>query len=247
MKKNKSNWQRYERLIARLMADQFPTDLCVTPNARLMGKLSDRSRQVDVLIDSRHGTDNSRMIIVDAKMRKRKIDVTQVEGFQGLMADVGATHGFLICPVGHTAAAERRAQESVRICLVPLEHLAGIDPSTWPKCQIPGCDHGRVFWDGYPELSFAIRAVSGEDQGGLKRPFVHYVGKCDRCGRFHVKCLTCKDLFSLKDDDDDYRCKCQPPWFWLASIEADPNGRPSAELHVILPTGRAITVDRRSM
>src|SRR5262245_38857764 len=102
-------WQVYERLIAKLVADQISTDLCVTPNARVKGRISGRSRQIDVLIDSRHDTDNSRRVVVDAKKRRRKIDVTHVEAFLGLMDDVCATHGYLVCPTGHTDAAERRA------------------------------------------------------------------------------------------------------------------------------------------
>ena len=84
-----------ERMIARLAADELPTEYCVTPNARLIGRISGRSRQIDVLIDLRHDTDNSRRVIVDAKRRKRKVDVTDVEAFRGLMDDVGATHGYL--------------------------------------------------------------------------------------------------------------------------------------------------------
>src|ERR1043165_2529171 len=110
MKPPSPSWELYERMIARIVADQLSTDLCVTPNARIIGKISGRSRQIDVLIDSRHDTDNSRRIIVDAKKRTRKIDVTDVEAFRGLMEDVGATHGYLVCPTGHTQAAEKRAQ-----------------------------------------------------------------------------------------------------------------------------------------
>ncbi len=200
------------------MADQLSTDLCVTPNARVIGKISGRSRQLDVLIDARHDTDNTRRIIVDAKKRKRKIDITHVEAFQGLMEDVGATHGYLVCPVGHTDSAQKRAQDLVTICLVPLDHLQDFDPSTWPKCQWPSCAKGRVFWDGYSEISMNLVSLNGPQQGQPKQiQFVHYVGKCDRCGRFHVKCLTCNDLFSLDDDDGDHQCNCRQPWFWLAS------------------------------
>src|ERR1041385_514537 len=81
--------------------------------------------------------------------------------------------------------------------------------------------------------------------------FVHYVGKCDRCGAFHVRCQTCGDMLHTPTDDDaDYghRCSCAPPWFWLASIEEDEHGSPSAELHVIrLPGGEIGTVDRRPL
>jgi hypothetical protein len=47
----------------------------------VVGRISRRSRQTYVLIDLRHDTDNSRRVIVDAKKRTRKIDVTDVETF----------------------------------------------------------------------------------------------------------------------------------------------------------------------
>jgi hypothetical protein len=118
MKPPSQSWEIYERMIARLFANQLTTDLCVTPNARIVGSISGRSRQIDVLIDSRHDTDNTRRIIVDAKNRKRKIDVRDVEAFRGLMEDVNAAHGYLICPAGRTAAAEKRAQMAVSIRIV---------------------------------------------------------------------------------------------------------------------------------
>jgi hypothetical protein len=243
-----ADWQKYERLVARLMADEIPTDMCVTPNARVAGKISKRSRQLDVLIDSRHDTDNSRRIIIDAKKRKRKIDVTHVEAFRGLMDDVGATHGYLVCPAGHTDAAERRAQNLVTIRLLPLDRLDDFDPSAWPKCLLPGCNKGRVFWDGYPEISMKLQSLADPQQAELKQVgFVHFVGKCDHCGRFHVKCLTCNDLFSLADDEGDHQCSCRLPWFWMSSIEEDEHGQKSAELHAVLGVNKVITADRRPM
>lgn len=89
-------WQRYERLATRLIADQFSTSYCVTSNARVQGKFSERSRQIEVLIDERHTTENRQRIIVDAKARGRQIDVTRVEAFRGLMEDVEASHGYLV-------------------------------------------------------------------------------------------------------------------------------------------------------
>lgn len=246
-----SGWELYERLVARVIADQLSTDLCATPNARVVGKISKRSRQIDVLIDQRHDSDNSRRVIVDAKKRTRKIDVTDVEAFRGLMEDVGATHGYLVCPTGHTKAAARRAQSAVSIRLLPLDRLQDFDPSAWPTCTFTGCRGGRVFWDGYPEISVALRGASPtESRARARMAFLHYVGKCDRCGRFHVKCLTCGDLISLPESDpDDYghQCRCKPPWFWLASIEQDEKGAESAELHAVLASGKVITTDRRAL
>lgn len=244
--KPRPSWEIYERLVARLLVNDLSTDMCVTTNAQVPGLISGAVRQVDVLIDARHTTDNSRRIVVDAKKRRRKIDIQHVESFEAFMKDVGATHGYLVSPSGHSEAAERRAQDAITIFIVPLEHIESIDPSSWPACLGSKCREGRVFWDGYPEMSLVVRKMSGPL---LAEPttltFVHFVGKCDRCGRFHVKCLTCGELFSLDDDEGDHKCRCNLPWFWLASIEQDEHGTPSAELHVIAATGRVMTVTRR--
>jgi hypothetical protein len=235
-----------------MIADQLQTEYAATPNAHVMGKLSRRSRQIDVLIDLRHDSDNSRRLIVDAKKRRRRIGVQDVEAFRGLMEDVGATHGYLVCPHGYTKAAERRAQTAVSIRLVPLDHLEEFDPASWPPCMAPSCRDGRVFWDGYPEIQTVLRPVAASANVNPSRivSFIHYVGKCDCCGRFHVKCTTCGDVLAPTERDvDDYgqQCSCKPPWFWIASIEDDGEGTESAELHVVFASGKVITADRRSL
>lgn len=221
--------------------------MCVTPNARITGIISGRRRQVDAVIDVRHDTDNSRRIVIDAKKRNRKVDITHVESLRGLMEDTGATHGFLVCPFGHTKAAERRAQDLVSIFLVPLDRLENFDPSLWPRCLGAKCKKGRVFWDGYPEIFLTLRSMPSTAPPTFKHvPFVHYVGKCDHCGLFHVLCTTCQRLVAIADDGE-HQCGCRLPWFWLASIEKDAQGQRSAELHAILGTGNVITVDRRPL
>ncbi|MCW5680019.1 MAG: restriction endonuclease [Xanthobacteraceae bacterium] len=244
------DWEIYERMVARLIADQAGTDMCVTPNARIRGQLSGRSRQIDVLIEARHDTDNSRRLIVDAKRRTRKIDVKDVEELLGLMQDVKATHGYLVSATGHTKAAEKRAQMSVSIRIVPVDRLENFDPSTWPCCKNHQCANGRIFWDGYPELTLRGVPLEKSDQAVKTVSFVHYVGKCDRCGMFHVWCTTCDDtLITSHDDENDvgHQCRCKMPWFWLASVEEDDDGQSSAELHAVLGTGKVITASRRSL
>jgi len=205
------------------------------------------------LIDLRHDTDNSRRIIIDAKARSRRIDVTHVEAFRGLMEDVGATHGYLVCPRGHTSAAQRRAQDAVSIRLLPLDRLEDFDPSTWPDCMVAGCRGGKVFWSGYPSIDTHVVPLSGTSKEIRCVSFVHYVGKCDCCHHFHVRCMTCREMFSPpydSDGDDRHQCRCRNPWFWLASVETDDTGRKSAELHFVTALNgevRVQTVDRRSM
>jgi hypothetical protein len=245
MDKKHKDWEVYERFIAQLMVRDLSPDYCVTVNASVMGHISGQRRQIDVLMDVRHDTDNSRRIIVDAKRQQRKIDITHVESLRALMDDVGATHGYLVCPRGHTEAAQRRAQEAVSICLLPLEHLENFDPSRWPRCQGEKCTRGRVFWDGFPEVFATLEPVNEGASGNLKEvAFIHFVGKCDQCGRFHVHCLTCDELFSVSDDGE-HQCRCKLPWFWLASIEEDERQCKSAELHLVMGRGKVQTVNRR--
>lgn len=240
-------WKKYELFVARLMREENETGLCVTPNAWITGAISKRKRQIDVVIDLRHDTDNSRRIIVDAKARKRKVDVTHVEAFKGLMEDVEAVHGYLVCPAGFSPAAKLRAEKSVTIRLISLDELEYFDPSTWEKCQRSGCRTGRVFWDGYPELSIGGINISNPSETITLLRSVHMVGKCDRCGRFHVNCLRCKELFSM-NDESEHKCQCNPPWFWLTSIESDECGRKSAELHCVsVITGQPTTFTRRPL
>jgi len=243
--KQQHSWELYERMIARLIADQTPANLCVTPNAQIIGRISKIPRQIDVLIESRHDTDNSVRIIVDAKKRNRKIDITHVESLLGVMADVGASHGYLVCPSGYTEAAEMRAQKNVKIRLVPLHHLDDFDPSTWPMCKQKGCS-GRIFWNYSP--SFSKRLAHPEETSVESTQIIFHVGKCDKCGYFHVHCKTCDDLFVVPHDTDDHghTCSCRLPCFWLASIEEDDQGWRSAELHFCNTAG-VVTFDRRSL
>lgn len=242
-------WQRYERLIARMVADQAATDPCVTPNARMLGRISGRSRQLDVLIEARHDADRARRIVVDAKRRKRKIDVKDVEAFLGLMADVEATHGYLISPAGHTKTAERRAQTAATLRIVPLDRLSDFDPTSWPACRVSGCRDGRIFWDGYPELSMKLINPTDSSAGVRIVRCIHQVGKCDKCSIFHVHCTRCGDIFSVPhlSNDDGHQCSCRPPCFWLASVERDDAGNPFAELHVAMAIGQVETVNRRGL
>jgi hypothetical protein len=251
MNRTRPGWELYERMIARMIADQSGTDLCVTPNAKLIGKISGVKRQIDVLIDARHDTDNTLRVVVDAKHRRRKVDVKDVESFLGLMKDTNATHGYLVTSSGYTEAARKRAQMYVSIRIVPVDRLENFDPSTWPQCRDIGCRHGRVFWDGYPELSLSVVPLANvHEQEPKTLRYLHYVGKCDRCGLFHVWCTTCNEILAIPHDNEDdcgHQCRCKLPWFWLASVEADEEGNKSAELHAVLGTGEVITANRRGL
>jgi hypothetical protein len=149
----------------------------------------------------------------------------------------------------HSGCGEARANGSFNSHRA-LSQIEDFDPSTWPKCRNSQCKHGRSFWDRYPELSWVLHAIEGAgERAPIKKQFLHYVGKCDRCGRFHVRCITCDDILSAPEDNDNdfgHQCRCKTPWFWLASVEQDEEGNKSAELHAVLGIGEVRTVDRRA-
>jgi hypothetical protein len=102
-------------------------DVSVTPNAKIMGSISGVPRQIDVLIDARWEEGAERRIIFDAKLRKRKVDVKDVESFEGMMRDVRASRGVLLCSSGYTKAALARAQQSIEIRIVTTDEAAKLD------------------------------------------------------------------------------------------------------------------------
>ena len=219
------------------MVDEAHHDLTVIPNARLRGSISTTNRQIDVLIDCRLGEDVSRRVIVDAKRHRRPIDIKQVEEFEGMMKDVRAHRGILVCPNGHTAAALRRAQNAIDIRLIPLDELDSLDLSGWEPCSYSSCK-GYVLWDSTPAL----------EVGGLWQIFA--ASKCDQCRRFNIWCWGC-GLRAALDDEAEFRCECEGPWFWLTAIEDDSEDEVESLLAVYLllihGTGLHAVIDRRPL
>ena len=84
----------YERVEASFEAAAADMEASVTANAWLIGSISRLKRQIDVLVDARWSNDLERRIIFDAKRRTRKVDVEDVEVFEGLMRDVMASFNF---------------------------------------------------------------------------------------------------------------------------------------------------------
>ncbi|MGI4734143.1 MAG: restriction endonuclease [Janthinobacterium lividum] len=217
-------WRAYERFVAQLSTSEYDdTFFTVIPNVRVKGYISGRKRQLDVLIDFRYNADLSRRIIIDAKRRKRPIDIKEVEAFEGLMRDVNAQRGILFCSNGYTKSALKRAQEHIGIRLVTEEEADTISLSDWEVCRSPTCQHGLVLWDAY-------RAIICN---GLISTYG--VGKCDECGSFHVWCWDCGERQCLYGEDS-WNCECSFLWTWitLKQQETDSSGATNTSMLLLL-------------
>jgi hypothetical protein len=102
-----------------------------------LGRRTQRLRQIDVLVKDKIAQFNIN-IIIDCKDYKHPVDVKGVEEFYGLLDDVGAQKGVLVCPKGFTDTAKVRA-EGLQIDLYsPVD----TEPHKWQvKVAIPAlCD-----------------------------------------------------------------------------------------------------------
>jgi hypothetical protein len=96
-----------EILVAKIQ-QQLAPGAEVLHDVRLPGKESKRDRQIDVLVRQKIGQ-YEMLIVLDCKDYARPVDVKGVEEFYGLLTDVGAHKGALVCPKGFSQAAKERA------------------------------------------------------------------------------------------------------------------------------------------
>lgn len=240
-------WRIYERLVAAMHSETASSDLTVVPNAKLSGCISGTTRQVDVLIDSRLEENVKRRTIVDAKLRRRKIDVKDVEAFEGMMKDCRAHRGIIVCANGYTGAAKRRAQEAITISLVQASEIDELDLSQWESCM-GQCAEARNA--GKPPGWVLFDQVYSV--GSLELPSsLVAVGKCDVCHDFHVSCWDCGQHLVLLGDEGEAKCDCDR--FWLSAVDSEGNdeyGNPLKSVLLIvvaLPSGQPNVLDRRPL
>lgn len=222
------DWQMYERVAACIEVGAAGMDTSVTPNASLIGTISGVARQIDILIDARFEEGVERRIIFDAKLRKRRVDVKDVESFEGMMRDVRASRGVLICSAGWTEAAEARAAKLIEIRLMTVDEVDELDHAFVDRC--PNCkagsrkSKGLVFWDG--QLPLICDGVF----------VIVHTGKCDRCRSFAFWCWDCGEKVVVPDRET-HVCYCGRKWFIeMTDDEA---------LFVVEVDGGEIPLDRR--
>lgn len=133
MSTSNSQSRELELLVTKIQAGLSP-HAEVTHDARLMGRSSKRERQIDVLVRQRIGQ-YEMTIVIDCKDHARPIDVKGIETFHGLVTDVGAHRGVLVCPSGFTKAAKERAAGLQIDIYSPVD----TDPHKWQARATAPC------------------------------------------------------------------------------------------------------------
>lgn len=160
------DWKRLEQLVAAIQ-QQLAPDAKVTHNAKLYGHKTEGERQIDVLVEQAIGQFLLR-IVIDCKDYKTPIDVKGVEEFHGLVDDVGANKGALVCPAGFTRRAKKRAKG----LQMDLYSPADTGSHKWQvKMEIPAvCDFRSTY------MSFRV-SVTGPAPFMLSARQATYLGE----------------------------------------------------------------------
>ncbi|MFP3798695.1 restriction endonuclease [Paraburkholderia sp. SIMBA_027] len=106
---NTKDWLDLEHLVARIQQNLAPAAK-VEHNVKIKGRNSEVDRQVDVLVTQNIGQ-YPMTIAIDCKDYKKPVDVKGVEEFAGMVNDIGANKGVLVCPAGFTETAKTVAKK----------------------------------------------------------------------------------------------------------------------------------------
>ena len=114
------DWKEYQYITAELLerAERIGK---IDKNVLLPDKSSGRKRQIDALLEVKT---KGRIIkiVIDAKYRKRKININDVGIVSELIDAVGADRGVIICPNGWSSYAKDRSKElGLDLKLVTIE------------------------------------------------------------------------------------------------------------------------------
>jgi hypothetical protein len=194
-------WRQYEWLISKIFHDEYATfSTKVINNSSVIGEYSERSRQIDVLVESDHSK-----TMIECKYYSRPIDIKAVEAFLSMFSDVKADLGILISSSGFTKSAVKRIREFPK--QITLEHIdwesaykSSFSETTYGQME-DVCSHcfdkyesgkevpGLLCW----EHGFAI-----ELQGKVD---IYSIAKCLKCNSKTVYCQAC-GCVSLAECDE---------------------------------------------
>ncbi len=101
------HWKKYEKEIYSICKFHFP-DSKLYKNKKLIGRYSQKERQVDILIKQKIDK-NEVYTAIDCKNYAKKIDIKCVESFIAMLEDLNVDKGILITNIGYSKAALKRA------------------------------------------------------------------------------------------------------------------------------------------
>lgn len=217
------DWEKYEEQIFEKLRTEFP-DADIKKNQKIVGKYSERSRQIDILIKSK-SIGRELLVAVDCKKFSEKINVKTVESFIGFTEDIGAHVGIMITNKGYSKSALKRVtnkyHRDIQLDIVEFSYLDDYHFS-WDDCHLckndDGFPRGRIMWED---------PLSLVKEGVLT---IINKGDCSYCGELYVKCQGCGEIMHFEVDQEDIECQCGN----VFSIQSEYIGSGMNEYHIYI-------------
>jgi hypothetical protein len=195
------DWEKYEIQIFEKLDELFPNS-DIKKDQRIIGRYSERSRQIDILVKSQ-SIGRELLIVIDCKKFSKKIDIKTVESFIGFSEDVGAHIGIMITNVGYSKSAEKRAKnhhKDIQLDVVKFIDLEDYEFS-FDICYLcdkdDGIPRGIVKWDN---------PLPVVENGKVT---LINLGSCSYCAESYVKCQGCGQMIHLGADIEETECLCE--------------------------------------
>lgn len=192
-------WQEYQEAVGLIYKNMDGMGI-VKQNIFLPDKITGQKRQVDTWIEINF-QGHLVNILIDAKFRKSKIDVKDVEEVEALGASVNANKIVIVTNKGWTKPALKKAKFSnndIRILTIE-EALDLLVPNKWFMCY--NCEEECVVMD--------MDGILYRENTGLF--FDWYAGKCRECGNTYFHCPECGSR-KILENGDKYKCSCKHIW-----------------------------------
>jgi len=158
-------WKRYEKQIGDVIRQRAQGPVEITPDAKLDGRLSGVTRQVDILVEGSFAGIADAVMAVDCKCFSEKVDVKDVEAFLGMLEDIGVHLGMLVTTVDFTPGAKRRAVKVVQEVVPLVDIVIFEETSSWwlMRAGQSGSYVGDyVDHEPYGKFWWVVRFVTGE-------------------------------------------------------------------------------------
>lgn len=193
-------WQEYQDAVGEFYNRLEKMMGNVRKNIIIPDKITGQKRQIDVWCELEIGSHKIN-ILIDAKLRKKPIDITTVDSVYALAESVKAHKAIIITNKGWTLPAKQKA-EFIGMDLKILSIEEALDlviPNKWMMCY--DCDEECVVmdWDGI---------IYRENEGLF---FIWFAGRCRNCKNLYIHCPSCGNK-SIIEDTDPWTCYCGHKW-----------------------------------
>lgn len=180
-------WLQFEKDVESHIAARFE-DVNVTHDSKMLGRISGRQRQVDVLVEGTFAGSRIQVVVECKRNASKPLVIGVVDAFAGKLQDIGAEKGVLWAFGGVDSGARARAEGAInpRIEVRTLDDFLSsheipdefFNPA---DCPNPNCWGGEVGWH-----DLTAQESNREFEAGYCESCGTHAGKCPECGEITV-------------------------------------------------------------